>query len=97
MALSKSLVKKTAPRKKNAAHRKRAARKSEPRSAARVRRHRDKMRRAGMKLLQIWVPDPTQPGFAEEVRRQCLLVRDHPQEKQILAEIEAISDFEGWK
>jgi hypothetical protein len=97
MAQSKSSVKKTAPRKKNAAPRKRAARKPEPRSAARVRRHRDKMRRAGMKLLQIWVPDPTQPGFAEEVRRQCLLLRDDPHEQEILDEIAAVADFRGWK
>jgi len=74
-----------------------AQRKVKSHSAERVRKHRAKMRRAGMKLVQIWVPDPAQPGFAEEVRRQCLRVRDDPQEKQILAEIEAVADFEGWK
>jgi len=74
-----------------------AAGRREPRSAARVRKHREKMRRAGMKLLQIWVPDSTQKGFAAECRRQSLLLRNDPHESEILAEIEAIADTEGWK
>ena len=37
-------------------------------------RHRDKLRRQGMRLLQIWVPDTRAPGFAEEARRQGDLV-----------------------
>ncbi len=74
-----------------------AAGRRQPRSADRVRKHREKMRRAGMKLLQIWVPDPTQKGFAAECRRQSLLLRNDPHEREILAEIEAIADTEGWK
>lgn len=84
------------PAAKNATSRNKA-RNAIPRSAERVRKHRAKMRRAGMKLLQIWVPDPDQPGFAEECRRQSLLVRDDPLEKQILEEIAAIADLRGWK
>jgi len=41
--------------------------------------------------------DPKHPGFAEYVRRQCLALRDDPQEKEILDWIEAVSDFSGWK
>ncbi len=74
-----------------------AAARGEPRSAARVQKHREKMRRAGMKLLQIWVPDPAQKGFAAECRRQSLLLRDDPHEREILAEIEAIADTGDWK
>jgi hypothetical protein len=72
-------------------------RKPAPRSAERVRKHRKKMRRAGMKLLQIWVPDPAQKGFAEECRRQSLLLRNDPHEKEILEEIAAVADLRGWK
>lgn len=36
------------------------------------------MRRKGMKLLQIWVPDPSAPGFAEEARRQSRVVSEAP-------------------
>lgn len=41
---------------------------------SRVRKHRDAMRAAGLRPIQIWVPDARRPGFAEEVRRQCQLV-----------------------
>jgi len=81
----------------NPVRRRKAVRKPAPRSAARVRRHRAKMRKAGMKLLQIWVPDPEHPGFAEEVRRQCVLLNNDPHEKEILDEIAAIADLRGWK
>lgn len=40
-------------------------------SAERVRRRRAKMREAGLRPVQIWVPDTRAPGFAEECRRQC--------------------------
>lgn len=38
----------------------------------RVQRHRDAMRAAGLRPIQIWVPDTRLPGFAEECRRQSL-------------------------
>jgi hypothetical protein len=40
----------------------------------RVRKRRDSLRAAGLRPLQIWVPDTRRPGFAEECRRQSLLV-----------------------
>ncbi|MCJ2055617.1 antitoxin MazE family protein [Methylobacterium sp. J-048] len=42
--------------------------------AQRVRKRRDALRAAGLRPVQIWVPDTTRPGFAEECRRQSLLV-----------------------
>ena len=39
----------------------------------RVQKHRDGLRAAGLRPLQIWVPDTRRPGFAEECRRQSLL------------------------
>jgi hypothetical protein len=42
-----------------------------------------------MKLLRIWVPDPRAPGFAEEARRQAMLLRGAPEEKEALEFIEA--------
>ena len=41
--------------------------------AERVRR-RDKLRLAGLRPVQIWVPDTRVPGFAAECRRQCALL-----------------------
>ncbi|NBU58867.1 MAG: DUF3018 family protein [Betaproteobacteria bacterium] len=36
---------------------------------ARVQKHRDALRRAGLRPVQIWVPDTRLPGFAEECGR----------------------------
>jgi hypothetical protein len=38
--------------------------------AQRVRKRRDALRRAGLRPVQIWVPDTRRPGFDEECRRQ---------------------------
>ena len=40
----------------------------------RVRKRRDALRDAGLRPVQIWVPDTRRPGFAEECRRQSRLV-----------------------
>jgi len=40
----------------------------------RVRKRRDALRAAGLRPIQIWVPDTRRPGFAEECRRQSQLV-----------------------
>ena len=40
----------------------------------RVQKRRDALRAAGLRPLQIWVPDTRRPGFADECRRQSLLV-----------------------
>jgi hypothetical protein len=47
--------------------------------------------------VQIWVPDTRRPGFADECRRQCLMVRNDPQEGEILDWLEKVADTEGWK
>ena len=65
--------------------------------ARRVRKHREKMKAAGLKPVTIWVPDVNAPGYSEDIRRQCLILRNDPQEQQILAEIEQLFDAEGWK
>jgi hypothetical protein len=39
-------------------------------TAERVRKRRTALRDAGLRPLQIWVPDTRIPGFAEECRRQ---------------------------
>jgi Protein of unknown function (DUF3018) len=39
-----------------------------------MRTYRQNLRQRGMKLLQLWVPDPAAPGYAEAMRRQCTLL-----------------------
>jgi len=40
----------------------------------RVQKRRDTLRAAGLRPIQIWVPDIRRPGFAEECRRQSRIV-----------------------
>ncbi|WP_375286816.1 antitoxin MazE-like protein [Sphingomonas sp.] len=42
-------------------------------TSERVRRRRDALRAAGLRPIQIWVPDARQPGFAAECERQARL------------------------
>lgn len=62
----------------------------------RVGRYRTNLREAGMRPLQIWVPDTRRPGFAEECRRQSALLKDDSQESEVLDWIEQAADTEGW-
>jgi antidote-toxin recognition MazE-like antitoxin len=66
-------------------------------AAERIRRRHAALRRAGMRRLQIWVPDTRRRGFAEECRRQSLSLRDDPQEQEILDRLEGAADREGWR
>ncbi len=43
-------------------------------TARRVQKRRDALRAAGLRPVQIWVPDTRRPGFSEECRRQARLV-----------------------
>jgi hypothetical protein len=66
--------------------------------AQRVQRRRDKLRAAGLRPVQIWVPDTRASGFAAECRRQARLVRDaeeHGGETEAETWAEA-SDTSGW-
>jgi hypothetical protein len=65
--------------------------------ADRVRAHREALRAAGLKPLQIWVPDTRRPGFAEECARQSALLLDDPKEAELLDWLEAVADTEGWQ
>lgn len=63
-----------------------------------VSRYRDKMRAMGFRPIQIWVPDTRSPKFAEECRRQSLLVSNDAAEQAILGELDAaMEDIEDWK
>lgn len=65
----------------------------------RVNKHRASLRAAGLRPIQIWVPDTRLAGFAEECRRQSLLAAESDQHDGGLMEFmdEALSDVDGWK
>ena len=59
----------------------------------RVGAHRDRLRAQGLRPIQIWVPDTRAPGFAAEVRRQCLLANASPHAEDDQAFIDSVSWF----
>ena len=65
---------------------------------ARVQRHREALRAAGLRPVQIWVPDTRRPGFEDECRRQSLLVAQADQADATVNQLmdEALADAEGW-
>ena len=64
----------------------------------RVQKHRDALRRAGLRPVQIWVPDTRQPDFAQECRRQSLLAAqtDLADTKMQQFMDEAVAEVDGW-
>lgn len=65
----------------------------------RVQKHRDALRAAGMRPVQIWVPDTSRPGFADECRRQAALVaRADAADPELSAFMDAaLDDVDGWE
>ncbi len=62
----------------------------------RVQKRRDAMRQAGLRPIQLWVPDTRRPTFAAECHRQSMLLRSDPQETEVLNWIDSAADLEGW-
>ena len=64
----------------------------------RVQKRRAALRMAGLRPVQIWVPDTRRPDFAAECRRQCHLVAQADSADVALHHFmdEALADLEGW-
>ena len=58
-----------------------------------MRDYRARLRAAGLRPVQIWVPDIHAENFAEEVRRQSLLVSNRSSEADALDFIETAADL----
>jgi hypothetical protein len=65
--------------------------------AQRVQKHRLALRAAGLRPVQIWVPDSRRAGFAAECRRQCLALRKSRSEAGQLKWLLSVADTDGWK
>lgn len=59
----------------------------------RVAEHRARLRNAGLRPVQIWVPDVQAPGFAEEAHRQSALAAASDRAAEDQAFVDAISWF----
>lgn len=65
---------------------------------ARVQKRRDALRRAGLRPVQLWVPDTRRSDFAEQCRRQSLRVAAADRADPALLGLldEALADVDGW-
>ena len=60
-------------------------------SREKVRAHRERLRKEGLRPIQVWVPDVRSPAFAAEAHRQSLAVAMSPHADEDQAFIDAIS------
>ena len=65
----------------------------------RVQKHREALRQAGLRPVQIWVPDTRPTEFAQECERQVRIVAAADQRDSEALEAlmhESLADIEGW-
>jgi len=60
-----------------------------------VRAHRERLRKQGLRPVQIWVPDIRSRAFARAAHRQSLAVAKSPHAKDDQEFIDAISAWDG--
>ena len=61
-------------------------------SREKVRAHRERLRKQGLRPIQIWVPDVRSPAFKSEARRQSRLIARSEYEKEDQAFVDSVSD-----
>lgn len=62
-------------------------------SREKVRAHRERLRRRGLRPIQIWVPDVHSRTFAREARRQSLIVAGSASEREDQAFVDSVADW----
>lgn len=60
----------------------------------RMRGYRARRQAAGLRLVQLWVPDTRSPRFAAECRRQARLLKNDPAETDALKFIEGTAAWD---
>lgn len=63
--------------------------------ASRVQKHRQSLRAAGLRPIQIWVPDVRSKSFVVQARRQSLAIARSAQEQDDIAFIESMADWDA--
>ena len=54
-------------------------------------RYRARKRAQGLRLKRMWVLDTSAPGFQEEVNRQLAILREAPEQKEVMDWLEAMT------
>ena len=63
------------------------------RTRDKVRAHRNRLRRQGLRPVQMWVLDTSAEGFRREALRQSRLVAAAPDERADQALVDAVSNW----
>ena len=62
-------------------------------SREKVRAHRERLRRRGLRPIQIWVPDVRSATLAREAHRQSLVVANDALERREQDFVDAVSEW----
>jgi len=62
------------------------------RTRDKVKAHRERLRRQGLRPIQVWVPDVRSPAFQSEAHRQSLAVARSEQEREDQDFIDSVCD-----
>ena len=62
-------------------------------SRDKVRAHRERLRRRGVRPIQIWVPDVGSRAFAREAHRQSLLIASEALAREDQEFVDAVSEW----
>jgi hypothetical protein len=65
--------------------------------AKRVRKHREKMKAAGLKPVTIWVPDVNAPGYREKLARDIAKINADEESIRVMEDMLELADFSDWK
>jgi hypothetical protein len=60
-------------------------------SRDKVRAHRARMKKKGMRLMQMWVPDTRSEAFRRQAHRESLAIANSPHEAEDQAFVDAVS------
>ena len=66
-----------------------------PSTRDKVRAHRARLKKKGMRLLQMWVPDTRSRSFRRRAHLDSLAIANSPHEKDDQAFVDAVSDWPG--
>jgi hypothetical protein len=66
-------------------------------SGDRMRTYRERMRLAGKRPIQHWVPDFRNPRVLAQIRKEAAMLDKHPDTEAINAWLEAVLDETEWK
>lgn len=67
-------------------------------ATTKIARHRERLRAAGLRPVQFWVPDTRTPEFVAQLRSQCLALKADAAEAEAIGFAEAAATtIEGWE